>query len=60
MFETRTEIRRAARAKAIAKATEKGERRAEKRMKSILSKHGVELPHEVEKELFNNGKGFKK
>ena len=60
MFETRTEIRRAAREKAIAKATEKGERRAENRIKSILSKHGVELPREVEKELFKNGKGLKK
>ncbi len=77
MFETRTEIRRAARERAIAKAREKGERtgeqrgertgeqrgerigeqRATDRMKSILLKHGVELPPEAEEELFENGDG---
>ena len=57
MFKTNTEIRRAAREKAFAKATEKGERRAEKRMKSILRRHGIDLPPEAERELFVNGTG---
>ncbi len=59
MFETRTEIRRAARQKAIAKAVEKGERRAAKRMKSLLHKHGYELPPELEQELFEQSDNLK-
>ena len=60
MFETRTEIRKAARERFIAKAVEKGEKRATKRLKAILRKHGVELPPEAAQELFENsssGKG---
>ena len=55
MFETRTEIRKAARERLIAKAVEKGEKRATERMKAILRKHDVELTPEAEQELFENG-----
>ena len=67
MFETKTEIRRAARQKVIDEATEKGiekgiergniqgEHRATERVMSILDKHGVQLPPEAEAEIRKNG-----
>ena len=65
MFETKTEIRRAARQKAIAEAKEEGieegldegEHRATERMMSILDKHGIQLPPEAEAEIRKNGNG---
>ena len=59
MFETRTEIRKAARERLIAKAVEKGEKRATERMKAILRKHDVELTPEAIRELFENGSSSK-
>ena len=67
MFETKTEIRKAARERFIAKAVEKGEKRGEQqgeqrateRMKAILRKHDVELPPEAIRELFENGSSSK-
>ena len=55
MFETKTEIRRAARQKAIAEAKDEGEHRATERMMSILDKHGIQLPPEAEAEIRKNG-----
>ena len=63
MFETKTEIRRAARQKLIEKGIEQGiergieqgsiqgEHRATERMMSILDRHGVQLPPEAEAEI---------
>ena len=72
MFETRTEIRKAARERAIEKATskgveqgleqglelgvEKGRDEATARIRASLLRHGVELPPELEHELFENGR----
>ena len=63
MFETKTEIRRAARQKLIDEAIERGieqgsiqgEHRATERMMSILDRHGVQLPPEAEAEIRKNG-----
>ena len=59
MFETKTEIRRAARQKAINEAEKRGldegEHRATERMMSILDKHGIQLPPEAEAEIRKNG-----
>ena len=63
MFETRTEIRKAAREKAIEKWLEEsredghkeGERQSAERIRASLLKHGIELPPELEHELFENG-----
>ena len=55
MFETKTEIRRAARQKAINEAEKRGEHSATERMMSILDKHGVQLPPEAEAEIRKNG-----
>ena len=52
MFETRTEIRKAAREKYIAKEVEK-------RLKSIADEPGVVFPPELEQKLFKNGRGHK-
>ena len=69
MFETKTEIRKAARRKAIEKAERRGEERGLKegeergaqlvldRTKLILREEGIELPPEVEDKLFGNGNG---
>ena len=57
MFETRTEIRKAAiREKAIEKSREEGERKSAERIRASLLKHGIELPPELEHELFENGR----
>ena len=68
MFETRTEIRKAAREKAIEKWLEEsredghkegrqeGERQSAARIRASLLKHGIELPPELEHELFENGR----
>ena len=71
MFETRTEIRKAAREKAIEKwleesredghkeghqaGREAGERQSAERIRASLLRHGIELPPELEHELFENG-----
>ena len=47
MFETRTEIRRAARAKAIEKARQKDRRAIEKRLRSAYEKRGIEVPVDI-------------
>ncbi len=47
MFETRTEIRRAARAKAIAKARQKERRAIEKRLRSAYEKRGMDVPTDI-------------
>ncbi len=52
MFETRTEIRKAARERYIAKEVEK-------RLKSIADEPGVVFPPELEQKLFKNGRGHK-
>ena len=56
MFETRTEIRRAARERFVKKTREKGiaegERRAADRIRSKLDRYGVVLPPEVEDDIF--------
>ena len=71
MFETRTEIRKAARAEFVAKAIEKAERRGEERgklegkqlgeqqaaerYKANLRKQGIEITPEMERTVFENG-----
>ena len=52
MFETKTEIRRAARQKAINEAKEEGEREALARVKSEMQKHGIQLPPEAEEAIY--------
>ena len=47
MFETRTEIRRAARAQAIEKARQKDRRAIEKRLRSAYEKRGIEVPVDI-------------
>ena len=47
LFETRTEIRRAARAKAIEKARQKDRRAIEKRLRSAYEKRGIEVPVDI-------------
>ena len=47
MFETRTEIRRAARAKAITKARQKERRAIEKRLRSAYEKRGMDVPTDI-------------
>ena len=47
MFETRTEIRRAARAKAIAMARQKERRAIEKRLRSAYEKRGMDVPTDI-------------
>ena len=53
MFETKTEIRRAARQKAINEAKDEGEREALARVRSEMLKRGIELSKEDEEALFN-------
>ena len=63
MFETRTEIRKAARAEFVAKEIEKAERRGEERgaqqaaerYKANLRKQGIEITPEMERHVFENG-----
>ena len=63
MFETRTEIRKAARAEFVAKEIEKAERRGEERgaqqaaerYKANLRKQGIEITPEMERTVFENG-----
>ena len=57
MFETKTEIRKAARRKAIEKAERRGAQLVLDRTKLILREEGIELPPEVEDRLFGNGNG---
>ena len=52
MFETKTEIRRAARQKAINEAEKRGEREALARVKSEMQKHGIQLPPEAEEAIY--------
>ena len=71
MFETKTEIRRAAREKFIRKTREKaiaeglevglaeGERLATDRMRSKLDRYGVVLPREAEDDIFGGDNGRK-
>ena len=47
MFETRTEIRRAARSKAIAMARQKERRAIEKRLRSAYEKRGMDVPTDI-------------
>ena len=53
MFETRTEIRRAARAKAIAKARKEERRAVEARMILAYRKRGLEVPTDILDEALN-------
>ena len=63
MFETRTEIRKAARAEFVAKEIEKAERRGEERgaqqaaerYKANLRKQGIEITPEMERTVFETG-----
>ena len=59
MFETTTEIRRAARAKAITEAYEKGQRRALNNLFYIFRENGIDLPRETERELLEEFGGLK-
>ncbi len=59
MFETRTEIRKAARAEFVAKEIEKAEERgaqqAAERYRANLRKQGIEITPEMERHVFENG-----
>lgn len=54
MFETRTQIGQKARKKLIAKGQQEGERKANERTRAALLKHGIQLPPEAEKDIFNS------
>ena len=57
MFETKTEIRKAARRKAIEKAERRGAQLVLDRTKLVLREEGIELSPEVEDKLFGSGNG---
>ena len=59
MFETRSEIRRAARLKFEAMDREKEERRALNHMFLVLWEHGIELPIEAERRFLTEFGGLK-